>query len=424
MIKRSCYLDTFLIKFTAFVTALHIVYGTFLQHLFGKWFDFILFFSAGWIILLLFLKKRVIIVNRIMLGWICIGLFALFHVGQYKYVDIIATFSFIFFVFLMLFSENYPEFIRYFLKFSIGLALVSAISALIFYVFPVLYNPIFSIYGGFVANTDGGSFGYRAGLTPHTSWQGVICSVAVLYDGCILITNLKEMAHKEKMIRIIRIVIIFSALILSAKRGSTLFVILSLIFIYAFVNQTKVEKKVLIFLALGLVFCFGFEYMTEFIPGLEYMISRFNETKNISSYRFQMWELALKEFKNHIWIGIGWFQYRYAFSRKLFYHLNFWKPFMYTDAHNVYIQILCETGIIGFTIYVSTITATFVKMLNQTKKIIRHNANKDLKSIVMACFGIQLYFVFYSLVGNPLYDYTFAFYAISCGMTYCLGGLK
>ena len=424
MINKWQYGEIFLIKFAAFTLALHIIHGAFLQYLVGIWFDAILISCTGVILLFSLFRRAKIVINKGLIGWICMGLIATLSLTLYEYKNLITVLTFVFFIFVMLFSENQPKFIDYFLKYAVWMALISAISALVFYIYPSLYTLIFSIYGGFVANTDGGNFGYRAGITPHTSWQGIICSIGVLYDGCILIIDRKEMSKKTKILRMIRIVIFFSALLLSAKRGPTVFVIMSLLFIYVFISRSRIGWKILLFLSGGIILYFSYEYMIAVIPGLEYMISRFIRTKDISSYRFQMWKLALEEFRNHSLFGIGWLQYRYIFSKRLFAHLNFRNNFLYTDAHNVYIQILCETGLVGFCIYMTTIIMTFFKSLRQVQYLVKENNAKYQKETIMACFGIQLFFLIYSLSGNPLYDLTFSFYAVSCGMAYYIGEIK
>ena len=77
------------------------------------------------------------------------------------------------------------------------------------------------------------------------------------------------------------------------------------------------------------------------VPALATVVFRFidtAETGDMSVGRVDVWLKAFSMFGNHSLVGIGWGQY-----------VNqggwFW------NIHNIYIQLLVETGIIGFIIY-------------------------------------------------------------------------
>lgn len=83
----------------------------------------------------------------------------------------------------------------------------------------------------------------------------------------------------------------------------------------------------------------------------------------------------------------------------------------YLNGHNIYLQLLYETGIIGFAI----MTAMFVLNLIRGIKVI--NAYKGMGKEIYICFSclaIELLFLMWGFTGNPLYDtYPFLIYMIA-----------
>ncbi|MDD2970817.1 MAG: O-antigen ligase family protein [Lachnospiraceae bacterium] len=411
-------IDILQMKIAAFFLALYIIYSSFFEHAIGKGISFFFLIISTIIVILIIFKEKTISFSRKGIGWWIILLFALYHNGFLLYSDFGTFFYFAYFLFIMVFAEKHTDFVLYFFRFAMYLSLLSAIVAVLCYFYPSLYSVIFSIYDGFVANTDGGNYGYRAGLMPHTSWQGIVCSMGILYDGTILILQNKRENYKKNIIRLVRALVFLFALILSAKRGPLLFVVMVLLILYLFINRGKSFQKIIFLTMIGTFFLISFEYLVKILPGLSYMMGRFTNTNDISSLRFQFWKLALEQFYSHPFLGIGWLKYRYVFSKELFPYLNINRNFLYTDVHNVYIQILCETGIFGIIIYITTIYQAFMcsvrkVRISEKKQII---SNKDKINIL--CLGIQVFYLLYSLTGNPLYDFTFIFYALSCGLAY------
>ena len=86
-----------------------------------------------------------------------------------------------------------------------------------------------------------------------------------------------------------------------------------------------------------------------------------------------------------------------------------------TDAHNIYLQLYAEVGIIVLSIFV--IAAVLVIISNiKTLKLLRHYLPEDSKEVVLArlAFCFILFFYLYGLSGNGLYN-------IECLITLALG---
>ena len=92
---------------------------------------------------------------------------------------------------------------------------------------------------------------------------------------------------------------------------------------------------------------------------------------------------------------------------------------MYNAAHNVYIQVLCETGLMGFTIYMLAITMTLVEGI-RLAKLLSHHPEREIRFAASFALTLQIFYLLYSLSGNCLYDIVFYFYGLSLALTSAL----
>ena len=98
----------------------------------------------------------------------------------------------------------------------------------------------------------------------------------------------------------------------------------------------------------------------------------------------------LPSLKKHIFLGCGWKQ-----MVKLLEH----------DVHNIYIQLLAETGLVGFSFYI----ILFISGLNMAVKLVKEISRTEVinvqerKLLIFAAY-YMFFFVLYGFTGNPLYD--------------------
>lgn len=267
--------------------------------------------------------------------------------------------------------------------------------------------PLFEDTAGVLRNAF--KLGYMAGITGHTSSNGMFLSCA------ILIIASRYLAYRNKKDIIILFVFI-TALLLTGKRGHIIFIILSLYGIYYFslTGQRATRKIPKIIGIVFLSMCLALIVMQS-IPSVSIVASRmqnfFAGEDTSVQIRFKLWNLAINGFKEHPFIGIGWHQ----FYSKLSYQVGSNRGF---ETHNVYLQLLCETGIIGFSIYISWFLFILATALNMYKKIVvQPNAKMADKQIIGFAFAFQLFFALYCITGNPLYDWKMNVpYFMTCGI--------
>lgn len=145
---------------------------------------------------------------------------------------------------------------------------------------------------------------------------------------------------------------------------------------------------------------------TSFKSVLSYMDKK-QVFGDMSVGRVDVWLKAFSMFDNHSLVGIGWGQY-----------VNqggwFW------NIHNIYIQLLVETGIIGFIIYCGWFLFHLVRTWSIYSKM---RVNPEDYTNIDYCLmnfslAMQIFFILYGFTGNPLYDREmFVPYFIACAIS-------
>lgn len=270
------------------------------------------------------------------------------------------------------------------------------------------------------------STGRMPGFTHHYSTNAMFLS-------CGLIIGINKFLTTKQKKQLIYVALLFISLLLTGKRAHIIFSAVSLYVAYSISLRDKDKSKTSrLFQRIGIILVVAclISLLFTLVPSLATVVTRIRDLlsgDDVSGLgRFQLWNLAIESFKEHPLLGIGWKQYVITISVSLGLSRNF-------DTHNVYLQLLCETGIIGFIIYVYW----FIYCIYISIKV--HNLFSKtfitLKDKYYLRFSIsfQVFFLLYCLTGNPLYDpQMFIPYFVACGISlyyyrkfgYCLKGNK
>ena len=85
-----------------------------------------------------------------------------------------------------------------------------------------------------------------------------------------------------------------------------------------------------------------------------------------------------------------------------------------TNAHNAYLQVLCEQGIIGFFLFVVPLIVCLIQTILLIKKLPNHAYGE--KALKYSLF-LQLFFIIYAFSGNPTRnEYCFLLYFVGIGI--------
>lgn len=283
---------------------------------------------------------------------------------------------------------------------------IHVLSTIILFIFsPELYNATFRhIWGG----APGGvtlDEAYKAGITMHYSTNGIYCALIVLLYASIILARGVD-ASKRKNHSILFLVTGIFAILLTTKRAHLLFSAFAIIVIYYFSTNTNKTRKVFNILAVTvtvLIFCV---LLSPIIPVIGAIMERFLGTEDISNGRFAYWQQAWDCFLDNKLFGIGWGEY---------FKINKHG----TSVHNVYIQLLCESGIVGFCVFVYAMVKTYIVSIKNYRK---YNTRMMVKYKEMMLFSIavQTFYLVYSFTGNCLYDMNVIFYYLVCAMAFSI----
>ena len=245
--------------------------------------------------------------------------------------------------------------------------------------------------------------GYMTGFTTNFSTNAIYLSIATL----LLFSELIQNKNKKNLLLFLLSIL---ALFTSGKRAHLIFTIFCCIALYIIKKSKNIIKKYAKLIVIGILSIILFIVASSYIPEITNIINRFElliETGDVMNGRNELYELAFKLWDKNLLIGNGWGSFSY------YYQYNLYTPgtLSYLDAHNVFIQLLAEVGIIGFVIFSAIMLGSLIKSMEIAKK-----ENNNI--IVNFNFLYQLFFLLYCFTGNPLYDpMCYVIYFITIGYT-------
>ncbi len=116
------------------------------------------------------------------------------------------------------------------------------------------------------------------------------------------------------------------------------------------------------------------------------------DAEAFSNGRFKLWRLAWREFKKAPVFGNGWGSFAKVAPETGNMRAN--------NVHMVYLQLLCETGIVGFVLIGSVFVSIFIFLV---QGIVKAKEEKTAKRYIVA-LCLLLCMLGMGLLNNPLYD--------------------
>lgn len=270
-------------------------------------------------------------------------------------------------------------------------------TVLLFITSPYLYKAIIlpfwngAIPGGLSSINEA----YKAGITSHYSTNGLYCSIAAIVFGSTAVVTTRRQFRKTQLLCIIA----FFAIILTTKRAHLLFSFAALLLVYYLCSPKDSLRKIFYVFAVIVMMFILFVVIGQFVPVIGVVVDRFIGQEDISNGRFAFWEQAINLYRSNRLVGIGWGKY---------VSFNKWG----TSVHNTYIQLLCETGLIGFTLFIFSMWYSFASAIHMIRK--EYFLLEEYERIGLAVsIGVQLFIILYCCTGNCFYDLTAIIYFVS-----------
>lgn len=324
---------------------------------------------------------------------ICCIICVLFIVdGLLKYSNLDSNIKYISYFVIIAIGCSDDRWIELFLKTSLITGMIYVLTTIWLYYDKTSYHRFFadSLYVN--KNYDFYSTFGTAGITNHYSLNGMmLANTIIILFSCLCITYFTKQKKQSKRFMIEFILCVF-ALVLCGKRAHLLFPIAAIILGYCFYNRSDKNKwfKYLLFLAVAIAF---YEVAISFSSSFNAIFSRFQGLSDDGTVmsRYMLWDAAMGYFGRHKLIGIGWLGFRILDS----YHL---------DAHNTYIQLLCETGLVGTFVFGIFLVGMYILSIRNLSIISTNRESIDAR-IQQQCvfsFVYQTFFLLYGITASSL----------------------
>lgn len=365
------------------------------------------------------------------LVWLAFGVMAVityFAVGKGQAMTPKSLISLVEFVLLGVVLILSPGTYCWLLKLLRLMLIPHAVCTLVFMVSPSLYYAtVFNWFFSNIANSpdfDPTTLGYESGLTSHYSFNGMLLAAGLLVSVAIALAsfskteacqNNKNGEIKEIVSSGICIVIFVFALVATAKRGPFIFALIAICIVFLEVKTNNRLPKLITIVLFGALFVTAFVALEQVIPQIGELFNRFStyssgDINEVGSDRGYLWNQAIVLWEQNPIFGNGVGTFRYQWSA---FHTTIY-------AHNVYLGLLAETGIVGLVAYLYALISVMKGLISSVRHLDRLDGRWSTPIIFATLFVI--YYATYSFVGAPNYDVeNYAiFYIYVCSVWYSL----
>lgn len=238
--------------------------------------------------------------------------------------------------------------------------------------------------------------GSNAGLTTHYSTNGIYASIfSILFFSEYSVTKKKS----SFILSIVSILLLF----IIGKRAHLIFTVIAILLTYIIgvfnARTSSGRKKHKIILLLSFIATFSLLLFTasQYLPNLSSTINRLSSGQNdlteMLNGREALYELAISGWKESPIFGNGWGSYIFR-SNNTFGAITY--GYEYMHAHNDYLEILCDTGIIGLSLYI----VLLLHLLRKAYYVLRQQTHPTSLAIFSATY--LTFHILYSLTGSPI----------------------
>lgn len=246
---------------------------------------------------------------------------------------------------------------------------------------------------------DSATNGYAAGILFEKARAAFVMNI-----GIAIVTSTMLVKKEYNKNNILKLILLFLALLLTGKRMLTaigIFIILLLIILIS--KKTKKTYKnlataiCLSAIVIGII-CLIF-------PRVGLVFQRMTNIGNTIGGREVFWNIAGEMISDSPVIGKGIGTYNaYLDDIGFTYYGDSWT----SHAHNSYIQIFAETGIIGLSLMIFAIGYTLIRTIILIVKKYKKPTNEyeiERKRQLYISLAIQILFCIYALTGNPFHKF-------------------
>lgn len=291
-------------------------------------------------------------------------------------------------IFLVCFKQNITFYKAFYNLLKIFLVIFT-LSIYVELLFPFIFNSIFlkfSLADLTASNVITSRTGTYSGLAFEKAYAAFLMNI-----GIGLILSVLVYDKKITITRLFSLSMLLGGIMLTGKR--TLFlipIVMILLCILLFTKNNRILKFIVTII--GLILVITLLYLL--VPNVSLVLDRLfnNSTGDVLTGRTTFWNYALQMFNESPILGKGFGSYNlYVYEQGFRYYGRMWNYF----GHNIYYQMLGETGIIGFTIFM-------LLSLSIIRRVIFFSKKTSSYSSLFSLYLLMLFFI-YGITGNTLY---------------------
>lgn len=283
---------------------------------------------------------------------------------------------------------------------------------------PILSSDSQRVIDNLLADGYGIAIGGNVVLIDYILMMGFLISLSTLL--------VEKKGIKGYRVYVISSVICFVSIVLENRKSELLAAIITIIFLVIsktnFVSKkqylSNIKRLIIAILLISVILVFlAFSgYLERYLIFFGRIIKNLSNDESklkvdISSGRLKLWGIALDLFISSPIIGIGWGR----FSEHISGTYNVLNAGQLNNVHNNYLQLLCETGIIGFILVATPIFSLYYRTIKRAKSLKQYPKEANFIRIMNSTsLGLQLFFLLVSFLDPCWYKMVFwCFYTIA-----------
>lgn len=299
--------------------------------------------------------------------------------------------------------SNFTQWKILFLKTSLIFSAIHVLSTIFQRVqtnFITMVNNYILSTPAFLSNQSQLLRGKFAGITGQVGVNAFYITIFICLVFCYL---LEARSMKKRLLSGFFLLIAFTALLLTTKRGLLLFNVATIVIIAIIHKYFRLTKNNQLVLYTMLFIIFGILiWIAVPIIGNGSFYQRYLIDEDISSGRVYIYSSVVDLIRVSPLVGNG---------------IGSVESILGIKGHNIYLQLWAEVGLFGFIIYIAAIMTTLFTTIKLYSSLKISENQLMMNYLILVSIYIQLIFIFYGLTGNPLFDYfMFGFYIIAASL--------
>lgn len=330
----------------------------------------------------------------------------------------------------MLFTAQKTEWIPLWIKWSQIYVLFHALATIVFYFNGSLYTQFAKIFYSGSELTDLMNYykaGYMSGLFNHFSSNGMVLGIGIVFffediQHCRRLKQIDMQKNKRLIYDCVSIVFVLYALILSSKRSPLFAAVIAIAFTYIIYKRKNTVRRIVILIISCFLIYGAYCLLLEYVPGLSTIIDKFQKLEDsqagILNGRSSLWSIAFEMYRKNPVFGQGFGSYAQISKQA---------GAITTSAHNYYLQILSELGVVGFILYITAFISAVYINLRGIRQLQKTENEKTSVCVMAFCISleIQVFVLIYNMTSTALMYYSIMIpYFMSCAAVRALRSCK